>query len=554
MDNRLQLGEDWALPIDALIGKRVAVLGKSGSGKTNTLAVLAEALLGAGVPVIVVDAMGQFAGLRQVAPVLVAGAEDSADVPLTANTAGRLAEIVFANRLSVVLDSSSLPAAQEVPTIAAFLNTYWDLVRRQNPQAGLSPWALIIDEAQHYIPESRQVATSDALIDIAKRGRHRKLTLLLATQRVASARTDVLTQCNLILSHRVMMGADVEFLGEVLPVSKKEIGTLMRGFPTGRAILVGDADVMDSSDDYRTVQINRSDVLRDAHAAPSPHAPMGQLPANVLNDLRAALTEPTPESAADRQPDQLHEMIRNLQQRLAQAEAQVVTVPVIDESTIRELEARAEMIRSAAESMTELGEAILTALNQVLAAKRVQQPAEPATVYEAHPMARSTPPATGDLPTGAAKVLRTLVNHHPAGFTLAQIGLLTGYSVSGGSFTGNWKLLRERGLVEGSTLFRASEAALRLLGAQRQRPATLAERVQMWRGALPSDGHRRVFDALVNHHRYGISRTDLAETTNYEAGAGRFGEILSTLRNNNLMIVREGRLFANPDLYAEGQS
>lgn len=552
MTELLQLGEDWALPIDALIGKRVAVLGKSGSGKTNTLAVLAEALLGAGVPVIVVDAMGQFAGLRQVAPVLVAGAEDSADVPLTANTAGRLAEIVFANRLSVVLDSSSLPAAQEVPTIAAFLNTYWDLVRRQNPQAGLSPWALIIDEAQHYIPESRQVATSDTLIDIAKRGRHRKLTLLLATQRVASARKDVLTQCNLILSHRVMMGADVEFLGEVLPVSKKEIGTLMRGFPTGRAILVGDADVMDSSDDYRTVQINRSDVLRDAHAAPSPHAPMGQLPANVLDDLRAALTEPTPEPAPDRQPDQLHEVIRNLQQRLAQAEARVVEVPAIDESTIRELEARAEMIRSAAESMTELGEAILTALNQVLAMKRSQQPAEPWVLYQSHPTPVHTSPPSGDLPTGAAKVLRTLVNHHPAGFTLAQIGLLTGYSVSGGSFVGNWKLLRERGLVEGTTLFRATEAALRLLGAQRQRPATLAERVQMWRQALPSDGHRRVFDALVNHHRYGISRADLADTTNYEAGAGRFGEILSTLRNNNLMIVRDGRLFANPDLYAEG--
>lgn len=552
MTELLQLGEDWALPIDALIGKRVAVLGKSGSGKTNTLAILAAALLGAGVPVIVVDAMGQFAGLRQVAPVLVAGADEGADVPLTANTAGRLARIVFANRLSVVLDSSSLPAAQEVPTIAAFLNTYWDLVRRQNPQAGLSPWALIIDEAQHYIPESRQVATSDTLIDIAKRGRHRKLTLLLATQRVASARKDVLTQCNLILSHRVMMGADVEFLGEVLPVSKKEIGTLMRGFPTGRAILVGEAELLQSNDDFRTVQINRSDVLRDAHAAPSPHAPMGQLPANLLDDLRAALTEPTPETAPDRQPDHLHEVIRNLQQRLTMAESRVVEVPAIDEATVRQLEASAELIRSAAESVNELGEALLTTLNQVLAMKRSQQPAEPATVFEAHPMARSTPVQTGDLPTGAAKVLRTLVNHHPAGFTLAQIGLLTGYSVSGGSFTGNWKLLRERGLVEGTTLFRATEAALRLLGAQRQRPATLAERVQMWRQALPSDGHRRVFDALVTHHYQGVSKIDLAEMTNYETGAGRFGEILRTLRNNNLMIVRDGRLFANPDLYAEG--
>lgn len=559
MDNRLLLGEDWSLPLDALIGKRVAVLGKSGSGKTNTLAVLAAALLGAGVPVIVVDAMGQFAGLRQVAPVLVAGAEDSADVPLTATTAARLARIVFEHRLSVVLDSSSLPAAEEVPTIAAFLTTFWDLVRLQNPQAGLSPWALIIDEAQTYIPESRQVATSDALIDIAKRGRHRKLTLLLATQRVASARKDVLTQCNLILSHRVMMGQDVEFLGEVLPVSKKEIGTLMRGFPTGRAILVGDADVMDSGDDYRTVQIHRSDVLRDAHSAPSPHAPMGRLPDDVLADLRQALTEPTPPSepvaSTGSQPDQLHEVIRNLQQRLAQAEAQVVTVPAIDETTIRELEARAEMIRSAAESMTELGEAILTALNQVLAAKRQATP----TAFEAHPMARSTPvhtppPSLGELPTGAAKVLRTLVSHYPAGFTLAQVGLLTGYSVTGGGFLNNWKFLRERGLVEGSSVFRATAAALSLFGAERPRPQTLQERRDMWRQALPSDGHRRVFDALYQYHRTGIRKTDLALETNYEAGAGRFGEILSTLRNNNLMVIRDGRLFPNSDLYAEGQS
>lgn len=43
------------LDINAFIGKSVALLGITGSGKTNTAAVLIEELLGQGLPMTIVD-------------------------------------------------------------------------------------------------------------------------------------------------------------------------------------------------------------------------------------------------------------------------------------------------------------------------------------------------------------------------------------------------------------------------------------------------------------------------------------------------------------------
>jgi len=48
-----------------LIGRCVAVLGISGSGKTNTAAVLVEELLSSGVPMTIVDIEGEYWGLKE---------------------------------------------------------------------------------------------------------------------------------------------------------------------------------------------------------------------------------------------------------------------------------------------------------------------------------------------------------------------------------------------------------------------------------------------------------------------------------------------------------
>ncbi len=90
----LTLGPGLVLPVEA-VTETFAILAKRGAGKTYTAAVLMEEMMGAGLPVVIVDPVGVWWGLRSSAdgtaeglPVVIFGG-DHADLPL-AETAGEL--------------------------------------------------------------------------------------------------------------------------------------------------------------------------------------------------------------------------------------------------------------------------------------------------------------------------------------------------------------------------------------------------------------------------------------------------------------------------------
>lgn len=61
----LRIARGFSLPLD-VAGEAVALLGKRGSGKTNTGRVLAEELVAAGVQTVVLDPVGAWWGLRSI--------------------------------------------------------------------------------------------------------------------------------------------------------------------------------------------------------------------------------------------------------------------------------------------------------------------------------------------------------------------------------------------------------------------------------------------------------------------------------------------------------
>ncbi len=88
----MDIDTDRKLNLDAsaFIGQRVAVLGISGSGKTNTAAVLVEELR-PHTPMTIVDIEGEMWGLKEKFDWLVAGRSTNADVLLTPERAPVLA-------------------------------------------------------------------------------------------------------------------------------------------------------------------------------------------------------------------------------------------------------------------------------------------------------------------------------------------------------------------------------------------------------------------------------------------------------------------------------
>lgn len=272
------------------------VVGKRGSGKSYTLGVLAEEIATtAGVAAVVVDPMGAFDGLAQLPnsrvvsrPTIRADAIPPAEwchlldldpatgpgallwrASATASTLQKMRRVVdtagapgetrraVLNHLELaasweafdpdgltphdlqsdgvtVLDTSRVPASAQAAIVSAVARGTYD--RALSTDAGPLPW-LLVDEA-HAVTET---VAGRALRTLLTRGRHPGVSLVLATQRPAALPDVAISQADLLVSHRLTAGPDVQALADANPTYLA--GDLETRLPesVGEAIVVDDA-------------------------------------------------------------------------------------------------------------------------------------------------------------------------------------------------------------------------------------------------------------------------------------------------------------------------
>ena len=73
-----------------------------------------------------------------------------------------------------------------------------------------------LDEAHELLPREGKTAATDALITILREGRQPGISLSLASQQAGKIHTDVMTQSDTVLSHRLTAKFDVEALGMLM--------------------------------------------------------------------------------------------------------------------------------------------------------------------------------------------------------------------------------------------------------------------------------------------------------------------------------------------------
>ncbi|MBI4095381.1 MAG: ATP-binding protein [DPANN group archaeon] len=74
---------------------------------------------------------------------------------------------------------------------------------------------IIIDEAHEFLPRTGKTLASNALIQILREGRQPGISLVLATQQPGKIHTDVITQADIVLSHKVTSKIDLSALNEI---------------------------------------------------------------------------------------------------------------------------------------------------------------------------------------------------------------------------------------------------------------------------------------------------------------------------------------------------
>lgn len=122
---------------------------------------------------------------------------------------------------------------------------------------------MLIDEAHQFIPKGAATLAKDQLIRWAKEGRQPGLSLAVASQQPSAIDPEVLSQCDIILSHKLTSRDDVQALNSL---SQDYMGSELRTFirslnRTGEAVMV--------NDEMETVQMLRIRPRRSAHGGSS---------------------------------------------------------------------------------------------------------------------------------------------------------------------------------------------------------------------------------------------------------------------------------------------
>ena len=102
---------------------------------------------------------------------------------------------------------------------------------------------LFVDEAHEFLPQSTKTPASNSLIQLLREGRQPGISMVLATQQPGVIHRDVMTQSDIIISHKLTNKKDIESLNEIMQTYLLEkINKSMKDLPDlkGSAIILDD--------------------------------------------------------------------------------------------------------------------------------------------------------------------------------------------------------------------------------------------------------------------------------------------------------------------------
>lgn len=214
----------------------IAVLGKTGSGKTYAAKGLVETLINDGRRVCVIDPTGAWWGLKSSAsgksaglPVTIFGGPSGrSDMPIQAAHGGTLGEVIATSPGASIVDLSEMGVNEQHRFVAAFAEAIYHHNRM--------PLHLVIDEADEFAPQKPMPESTRMLGNvqrIAARGRVKGFRLLMISQRPARLNKDVLTQAATLVAMQLTAPQDRNAVEDWIAgqASPKESRNLIDGLP-----------------------------------------------------------------------------------------------------------------------------------------------------------------------------------------------------------------------------------------------------------------------------------------------------------------------------------
>lgn len=304
----------FELQTQTLVGRGIAVLGITGSGKTNTAAVLIEELLSNDLPLTIVDIEGEYWGLKERFEILVAGRSEHAELEIGPENAGKLAEISIKRGISVILDLSDFTQEESYEFLLEYFKSLWatSSITRQ-------PYQIVLEEAHEFVPQSSSTALKQVLTRIALRGRKRGLGIILMSQRSAKVEKDVLTQASLLFLHKVVHPIDLRVYKDLIPLPAAQVEDMVRRLRPGEAIVVYNHEA-------KIVQLR---LRHTFHAGSTPtwnrvtQPKLRKLDTGMLKELRALTVGTDRMASGNNEQAKLAKRVRELEEAITLKDAEI---------------------------------------------------------------------------------------------------------------------------------------------------------------------------------------------------------------------------------------
>lgn len=559
--NELDLAPGLSLPAAQAGTQTYAWIARKGGGKSYGASKLAELLHGAGVPLIVIDPVGIWWGLRLAAdgfspglPIPVIGGRNG-DVPLPPDEGlgERLAIWLIGANASAVIDVSEMRKAERKRFVAEFAEALFHAAKGKR-----RPRMVVLEEAQTFAPQiaKGQERMLGAIEDIVRLGRNYGIGAMLVTQRPQSVNKEVLNQVECLFVGQLPAKHERDAIkGWIVAKGDSELGDYVEKLPS---LKVGDFFCWSPQwlECFERIRVHpkktydaSSTPTLDAEAVIDAPAPLA---APDLEALRALL-QPAPEKAlppadawgppddasaelatrlelAEARAAYLEEARQIVRSRLASALATLRTSVSDAQAALRHFEDIAGV--DSATSVTP--PLVATSQSEVDAllgsgGLTMPRPAGPIVTVRA-PAQGQRASNGGGLGRCERAALGALAYAGPS--SIVRVALLAGYKHSGGGFRNALSSLRTAGLIKGSGIIEITGAG-RAKGGPR--PPTGAALVARWCSELGAC-ERAVLQVMVG--KVGLRTTSagyLADQTGYQPEGGGFRNSISRLRSLGLL-------------------
>lgn len=598
----IRISPNLTLPLD-VVTETFGVLGRKGSGKSNTAAVLVEELLAAYQQVLVIDPTDSWWGLKSSRDGKSAGFAVSVlggwhgDLPLSREDGKGIADFLVDTGASLVV---SLRKFEEDAPKRRFVTDLCNrLYYRKGGQSPPTPMMVVIDEASVLVPQTIRANDEGsskcvgAVQQLVRQGRTSGIGVGLIDQRPATVNKDVLSQVGILIIHRIVSTHDrapIKAWVEQHDVDKRgeEFLSSLASLRPGVGWIWSTVE----PEIFTKVQVNLRRTF-DSGATPKPGQTLAppKLAAKVdLHALQKQLASSLEKARAD-DPAELRKQIATLQREVASVKKEKPAAVVDEQSTQRAVtKAIAERDRhwrteisklsTAHEAMRRASRAVVKSVEALHAAAEqdklfAEPPALPALPAPAASKRGSlAPPSIAQRPARShveadasveglsaprTKMLLVLANFAALGQPVLKshvLAVMSGQSPASSGWDKNVGALRRAGLVEypSAGLVTLTTEGERAISNHARPPMSLDELHDSWVNVL-NNPQGRMIRELTQVYPQSMTRAELGERTGQSTSSSGWDKNIGRLRTLGVVSYPDkDHVVATDLLFPEGLS